>query len=148
LALKGNHLLIQSGWILPMSVLEGVHANSSVLVVDDETNIRRFVVANLVARGFTAAEAASAEAGLDRLRQDPLPAALILDIRLPGMSGLDMLQVLAADERWANIPVIVMTASAVGSQFGEASFANVIQWLVKPISVQELLSAVQKAVRA
>lgn len=118
---------------------------SSLLVVEDETNIRRFVVANLVARGFQTSEAENAEAGLEKLRKDPLPAALILDIRLPGMSGLDMLQVLAADERLSGLPVIVMTASAVGAQFGEAPFDNVVQWLVKPISVQELLGAVQKA---
>jgi CheY-like chemotaxis protein len=119
---------------------------SSLLVVEDETNIRRFVVANLVARGFKAEEAENAEDGLEKLKQDPLPAAVILDIRLPGMSGLDMLQVLSSDARLKPIPVIVMTASAVGTQFGEAQFENVVQWLVKPISVQELLVAVQKAI--
>jgi CheY-like chemotaxis protein len=119
---------------------------SSLLVVEDETNIRRFVVANLVARGFEAEEAENAEDGLEKLKQDPLPAAVILDIRLPGMSGLDMLQVLSSDARLKPIPVIVMTASAVGTQFGEAQFENVVQWLVKPISVQELLVAVQKAI--
>jgi CheY-like chemotaxis protein len=131
-----------------MSIPKRDNAVSSVLVVEDETNIRRFVVANLVARGFTAMEAENAEAGLDKLREQPLPSAMILDIRLPGMSGLEMLQILAADENLAAIPVIVMTASAVGSQFGEAPFSNVVEWLVKPISVQELLVAVQKAVHA
>ena len=121
---------------------------SSVLVVEDETNIRRFVVANLMARGFKTSEAENAEDGLEKLRQDPLPSAMILDIRLPGMSGLEMLQILAANELWAGIPVIVMTASAVGSQFGEAPFDNVVQWLVKPISVEQLLGAVHKATHA
>lgn len=118
---------------------------SSLLVVEDETNIRRFVVANLVARGFKAEEAENAEDGLEKLKQDPLPAAMILDIRLPGMSGLEMLQVLKSDARLKSIPVIVMTASAVGTQFGEVQFDNVVQWLIKPIGVHELLTAVQKA---
>jgi CheY-like chemotaxis protein len=120
---------------------------SSLLVVEDETNIRRFVVANLLARGFKAAEAENAEDGLEKLRHDPLPSALILDIRLPGMSGLEMLEILSADERLAAIPVIVMTASAVGGQYGDAQFENVVQWLVKPVSVQELLIAVKKALQ-
>lgn len=127
----------------PLTVSDGKMA--SLLVVEDETNIRRFVVANLVARGFKAEEAENAEDGLEKLKHDPLPAAVILDIRLPGMSGIDMLQILSADDRLKPIPVIVMTASAVGTQFGEAQFDNVVQWLVKPISVQELLVAVQKA---
>jgi CheY-like chemotaxis protein len=120
---------------------------SSLLVVEDETNIRRFVVANLLARGFKAAEAENAEEGLEKLRQEPLPSALILDIRLPGMSGLEMLDILSSDDRLSVIPVIVMTASAVGSQFGEAQYDNVVQWLVKPVSVQELLVAVNQALQ-
>lgn len=120
---------------------------SSLLVVEDETNIRRFVVANLLARGYTAAEAENAEEGLEKLRREPLPAALILDIRLPGMSGLEMLDILSADDRLSTIPVIVMTASAVGSQFGETQYHNVVQWLVKPVSVQELLVAVNQALQ-
>lgn len=120
---------------------------SSLLVVEDETNIRRFVVANLLARGYTAAEAENAEEGLEKLRQEPLPSALILDIRLPGMSGLEMLDILSSDDRLSAIPVIVMTASAVGSQFGEAQYDNVVQWLVKPVSVQELLIAVNQALQ-
>jgi CheY-like chemotaxis protein len=118
---------------------------SSLLVVEDETNIRRFVVTNLLARGFKASEAANAEDGLAQLQDDPLPSVLILDIRLPGMSGLDMLDILLADERLSSIPVIVMTASASGNQFGISQYENVVQWLNKPVSVQELLGAVQKA---
>jgi CheY-like chemotaxis protein len=118
---------------------------SSLLVVEDETNIRRFVVANLVARGFKIEESETAEDALEKLKDDPLPVALILDIRLPGMSGLEMLQVLKSDSRLESVPVIVMTASAVGTQFGEVPFDNVVQWLIKPIGVQELLTAVQKA---
>jgi CheY-like chemotaxis protein len=125
----------------------GMRSMSSLLVVEDETNIRRFVVANLLARGFKAAEAENAEEGLDILQHEPLPSALILDIRLPGMSGLDMLDILSADDRLSTIPVIVMTASAVGSQFGETQYNNVVQWLVKPVSVQELLLAVNQALQ-
>lgn len=139
--------IMNSGSAPQMPVLQQDNTMSSLLVVEDETNIRRFVVANLIARGFKASEAENAEAGLEILKQDPLPSAVILDIRLPGMSGLDMLKVLAADERLAAIPVIVMTASAVGAQFGEAPFDNVVQWLVKPISVQDLLHAVQQALQ-
>lgn len=115
-----------------------------LLIVEDEVNIRRFVAANLGARGYQVVEAGDAEEGLRQLRESP-PGALILDIRLPGMSGWDLLQEMASDTALASIPVIVMTASATNLKFGETSYTNVVQWLVKPVSVHELLQAVKKA---
>jgi FixJ family two-component response regulator len=71
---------------------------------------------------------------------------LVLDIRLPGMSGWDLLAEMANDAALLKIPVIVMTASVTNVKFGENSYTNVVQWLVKPVSVHELIHAVKKAV--
>ena len=117
---------------------------SELLVVEDEANIRRFVAINLIARGFKVSEASNAEEGLVKLRENP-PKALILDIRLPNMSGWDLLEEIADDESLAELPVIVMTASATNVKFGESHYTNVVQWLVKPISAGELILAVKKA---
>ena len=80
----------------------------TVLVVEDEANIRGFVVANLKARGYAVLQAANAEDGLQQL-QDYGAEALILDIRLPGMSGWDMLKQIAAEPGLLDIPVIILT---------------------------------------
>ena len=117
----------------------------ALLVVEDEANIRRFVAANLSARGYSVIEAGDAEQGLEILRAQS-PAVLILDIRLPGMSGWDLLQEMANDTALTRIPVVVMTASVTNVKFGETSYTNVVQWLVKPVSVHELIHAVKKAV--
>jgi CheY-like chemotaxis protein len=120
---------------------------SSLLIVEDEINIRKFVAANLTARGFQVTEAGSAEEGLDQLRH-LMPAALLLDIRLPGMSGWDLLGAISSDASLAHIPVIVMTASATNNKFGEMNYRNVVHWLVKPVSVHELVQAVKKALES
>ena len=117
---------------------------SGLLIVEDEANIRRFVAANLSARGYAVVEAGDAEEGLRNMREQP-PAVLVLDIRLPGMSGWDLLEEMAAEPALAAIPVIVMTASVTNVRFGETSYRNVVQWLVKPVSVHELIHAVKKA---
>ncbi len=117
---------------------------SELLIVEDEANIRRFVSANLMARGFQVVEAGDAEDGL-RILRERKPSVLVLDIRLPGMSGWDLLHEMAQDNGLSNIPVIVMTASVTNLKFGEASYSNVVQWLVKPVSVHELIHAVKKA---
>lgn len=117
---------------------------SGLLIVEDEANIRRFVAANLSARGYQVTEAGDAEQGL-RVMREQTPDVLVLDIRLPGMSGWDLLEEMAADTALATIPVIVMTASVTNVRFGETSYTNVVQWLVKPVSVHELIHAVKKA---
>jgi DNA-binding response OmpR family regulator len=120
---------------------------SGLLIVEDEANIRRFVAANLSARGYRVIEAGDAEEGLRIMREQP-PAVLVLDIRLPGMSGWDLLEEMAAEAALAAIPVIVMTASVTNVRFGETSYRNVVQWLVKPVSVHELIHAVKKALNS
>ena len=115
----------------------------TVLVVEDEANIRGFVAANLKARGYAVLQASNAEDGLQQLR-DYGAEALILDIRLPGMSGWDMLKQIAADPRLPDIPVIILTASALSTQPSEVVYPNVAAILIKPIGVTELMLAVKE----
>ncbi len=116
----------------------------TVLVVEDETNIRLFVALNLKARGYEVLPVDNAEDGLQELRTHS-PEALVLDIKLPGMSGWNMLEQIAKDPSLPQIPVIIMTASSVINQPEEFSYANVIEKLSKPVSVDELLKAIGKA---
>lgn len=119
----------------------------SLLIVEDELNIRRFVAANLSARGYRVQQAEDAEEGL-RLMREERPAVLVLDIRLPGMSGWELLDEMARDATLSSVPVVVMTASVTNVRFGETSYGNVTQWLVKPVSVHELIHAVKKALNS
>ena len=115
----------------------------TLLIVEDDTNIRQFVAVNLRARGYTVLQAESAEDGLQQMREHS-PAALVLDIKLPGMSGWDMLKQVAADPMLPNIPVIIMTASPLTDHVGEQTYTNIADKLIKPISVADLILAVRK----
>ncbi len=114
---------------------------STILVVEDESYIRQFVTLNLKARGYTIISAESAEEGLQLLREYN-PQALILDIKLPGMSGWSMLNAVDDDPTLSKLPVIVMTASSVLSQPDEYRYSNIVQKLIKPIGVSDLIKAV------
>jgi DNA-binding response OmpR family regulator len=116
----------------------------TLLVVEDERNIRTFIAANLKARGFSVIEAGSAEEGLTLLNSTS-PKAVILDILLPGMSGWDLLQIMSGDANLRTVPVVLMTASAVGGMPKESGYDNVVQHLAKPISAHELVAAIHKA---
>ncbi len=115
----------------------------TVLVIDDEVNIRQFVAVNLEARGYDVSQVGSAEEGLQQLR-DNAPDALILDIKLPGMSGWDMLNQVVADPKLPRIPVIILTSSLTIDHAGEQGYPNIASKLIKPISTMQLVGAVRK----
>ncbi len=115
----------------------------TVLIIEDEANIRQFVELNLKARGYEVLTVESAEDGLQQLRIF-VPALLILDIRLPGMSGWELLKLIDGDPTLPKVPVIVMTASSLITNPGEFPYERIIEKLSKPLSVEQLLGAVRK----
>jgi CheY-like chemotaxis protein len=113
---------------------------ATVLIIEDEMNIRLFVSANLEARGYGVLEAETGGDGLQLLRKTP-PDAVILDMLLPDMTGWDVLDAMMKEEKLKDIPVILMTASI---NLGEASnYPNLVQHVVKPASVNVLLDALR-----
>ncbi len=115
----------------------------AVLVVEDEANIRQFVMVNLKVRGYDVLQAPSAEEGLQHLRGG-VPKALILDIKLPGMSGWDMLKVIIAEPILPHVPVIIMTASPQIAQTGQQVYPHIAAILIKPVGAADLMMAVKK----
>lgn len=118
----------------------------TILVVEDEPRIRQFVVINLRVRGYQVIESESAEATLAMLQQqEQSPAAIILDLKLPGMNGLELLQALENTPA-GQIPVIMMTASPLHIDLNETSQRQIVAKLVKPVGTDELLTTVAKIV--
>lgn len=115
-----------------------------VLIVEDELNIRKFVAINLTARGYEVIEAGNATDGLARLR-DASPAILLLDIKLPDMSGWELLRILANDPNLPQIPVVVITASLGNETPQDTGYKYLYQVLIKPVSVQQLTNVVKEA---
>ena len=99
---------------------------------------------NLGARGYEVIQAGSATEGLDRLR-DSAPQVLLLDIKLPDMTGWDLLKIMSTDETISNIPVIVITASVGSSAPDPHMYSNLRRIMIKPVSAQELTMVVKEA---
>lgn len=114
---------------------------TTVLVVDDETNIRVFIKANLAARGFKVVEAGSAEEGLERL-DSVRPSLIILDVLLPGMTGWEMAKTMSEDNSLQDIPVIMLTAS-ISDVDSRPNCPNIRERLIKPISSETLINTVR-----
>lgn len=118
---------------------------TTVLVIEDEPNVRKLVTVNLISRGYAVLEAANAPQALDLLRT-AAPDLMILDIKLPEMTGWDLLAQLAADPNGAvKFPVLVMTASIMDAQVDRDRYPNVVDVLLKPFSTTRLMTAIERA---
>ena len=115
----------------------------SVLVVDDEAAIRRFLRASLEERGFRVLEALSGRAAL-ALAADKKPDIILLDLGLPDMDGLDVLRRL---REWSAAPVIILSARGQEGDKIAGLDAGADDYLTKPFGVQELLARVRVALR-
>lgn len=116
---------------------------SMVYVVDDDQGIRDALCSLFRSVGLAAQTFGSAREFLAAGRKDA-PACLVLDIRLPGQSGLDLQHELAA--RNIEIPIIFITGHADIPMTVRAMKAGAVEFLTKPFRDQDLLDAVQKAV--
>src|SRR3990172_7030621 len=92
-------------------------ASQTVLVVDDEKNIRRALRMVLEPEGYTVTEVENAEEALKLLEVEPVDLGLF-DVRLPGMDGLTLLS--RARELWRDLPVIVISGHAATTDVVEA----------------------------
>jgi DNA-binding NtrC family response regulator len=120
-----------------------------VLVVDDEKNIRRTLEMVLGGEGYRVLEADSAEQALELIRNPRQPVdAAILDLKLPGMSGLDALEKLRADEATRELPVIVVSGHATVHDAVSAIKLGASDFFEKPLNRERVLVSVRNAVRA
>lgn len=113
-----------------------------VAVVDDDASLRRSVKNLLSSAGFQVTTFESAEALLASAELTQL-GCLVLDLRMPGMSGLDVVEQLAA--RGLSIPTVILTAHAQDETRDRCLAAGVRAFLTKPFSADALVSMVTAA---
>jgi DNA-binding NtrC family response regulator len=117
---------------------------ASVLVVDDEKNIRRTIRMVLEGEGIEVLEAASAEEALEIAKGEE-PDAIVLDVRLPGMTGLDALKRLRAQRDL--VPIVMISGHASVSEAVDAVRHGANDFLEKPLDRDRLLVSVRNAIR-
>jgi FixJ family two-component response regulator len=114
-----------------------------VFVVDDEPAVRISLKRLLRSIGLEARTYASAQEFLHSERPDA-PACLVLDVRLPGLSGLDLQQELAAAN--IDLPIIFVTGHGDIPMSVRAMKAGAVEFLTKPFREQDLLEAIQRGI--
>ena len=118
----------------------------SVLIVDDEAQVRGVLVALLKPRGYVTATAGSAEEAQERLKTFR-PDVILLDLHLPGKSGQDVLAKLRADPVTRLLPVIMITGGATGEERLRAMAGGVTDFVSKPFASGELVARIRSLVQ-
>lgn len=114
-----------------------------VLIVDDSETIRQQVASALERAGFGVVEATDGIDGLERASQNEL-CMVILDVNMPRLNGLEMLERLKSDPRHAKLPVLMLTTEVQQSMIERAKKAGARGWMIKPVKMDQLVSTVNK----
>ena len=116
-------------------------SNHSVLVVDDDDSLRRLLQLTLPRDGFEVVEASDGQEALDVVRDGHVPDLVLLDWKMPGRSGAEVLEELK--ERHPHVRVIVLTAEIQPRHRVQAESLGADYFLTKPFSPLQLLGAVE-----
>jgi CheY-like chemotaxis protein len=120
------------------------HHMPTVLIVEDKKNIRTLIAVNLKARGYDTLESETAEGALPLLR-DQAPDVMLLDISLPGMDGWELLEIVEGENGVDPLPVAIITGTPPSAKTLGSYYANIVDIVVKPLRVQQLMEVVEKA---
>jgi len=117
-----------------------------ILIADDEPDVVELVAANLRVAGFDVLQAQDGPSALSAVREQA-PSLLVLDLMLPGMSGLEVCRALKADPATSGVPIVMLTAKAeevdriVGLELGADDYVT------KPFSPRELVLRIKSVLR-
>ena len=112
---------------------------SHILIVDDSPTIRRMVRASLAPLGAEFIEAASGLEAIERLALGPIQL-MVLDLNMPDMHGLEVLGFVRANQKFQQLPVLVLTTRSESESRAAAMQAGATAYLTEPFTAQGLLA--------
>jgi len=118
-----------------------------LLIVDDSPTIRRMVKVALAPLAMETVEAASGLEAIERLAVAPINL-MVLDLNMPDMHGLEVLGFVRANQKFHNIPIIVLTTRADAASRDAAAQAGATRYLTKPFKPETLLTEARQVLDA
>jgi len=117
-------------------------AGWKVLLVDDEQEFAATLAERLTLRGFITVTASDGQQALRCMEQDR-PQIVILDMKMPGMSGMEVLRLIK--QKCPTIPVILLTGQDTTKDSMEGMDVGAFDYMVKPVKIEELLQKMREA---
>ena len=121
--------------------------SKTILTIDDSASIRQMVAMTLAGAGLTVIEAGNGAEGLTKALSQHIDA-VITDLNMPVMNGLEFLRKFRADPAGKGIPVILLTTESDEDLKRQAREAGATGWIVKPFKQDQLLAVIKKVTGA
>ena len=115
-----------------------------VLIVDDSATVRLQISQALTEAAFDVVEAADGQIGLETIDSDLTIQAVICDLNMPRMSGIEMLAAVKAQAKHQALPILMLTTDGQPSLIKKAKELGAKGWIVKPFKASQLVSVVHK----
>jgi len=122
--------------------------SARVMVVDDSLMVRQQVSRALTDAGFAVVEAHDGVDALAKLAAGPGVALVVLDVNMPNMGGIELLQSMRANGDYAALPVVMLTTEGQPRLMQQAKELGARGWIIKPFKPELLVAAVHKLTRA
>ena len=113
-----------------------------ILIVEDDSDIRRLYAIGLNQRGFEVKLAATGAEALERITSGEKPDVILLDWLLPLMNGGEVLDHLGVDSRWSAIPIIVISGQPAPPP--DRLDPRIQGWMTKPVTVDDLVAEIER----
>lgn len=118
----------------------------TILIVDDSETVRNQVGRALKEAGFGVVQASDGVEGLSAAQEGDF-ALILLDVSMPRMGGLELLDRLRQEDKTRDVPVLVLTTEMQELMIQRAKRAGAAGWIIKPVKMQLLVEAIKKIAR-
>jgi len=112
-----------------------------LLAEDQEANINT-IVSYLTAKGYRVILAKNGAEAIAQVQQSQ-PDLVLMDVQMPGMDGLEAMQLLRQDAQYANLPIVALTALAMEGDRDRCLAAGANEYLTKPVRLRQLVTTIQ-----
>ncbi|MBK9946542.1 MAG: response regulator [Nitrospira sp.] len=119
--------------------------NQPILLVEDEPDTAALVTLILQEKGYQVVHAADGEDALNKIASMPPPSLVLLDIQLPHVDGVTILETIRAASDWQDVPVVLLTAVVDPSCIRRAVSIKVQDYILKPFKRDSLLRCIERA---
>ena len=120
--------------------------NKKILIVEDEFDILKLIEFNIKKEGFDVIAVSDGESAIKEVRSNK-PDLILLDLMLPGISGLDVCHLIQKDTELSQIPILMLTAKGEESDIVRGLEAGADDYVVKPFSIKVLLARIKALLR-
>jgi len=117
-----------------------------IVVIEDEPDTAEMFAEMMRLSGYQVVKSFGGSRAIKLIAEEK-PAAVVLDLMMPDLSGLDVIRYMRRDPRLAQIPVVVVSAKGLPSDVREGMEAGAAYYLTKPVAYQDLKAAVENAVQ-